>query len=1065
VLQPNGAGLYTPKPVASRETVAVHWYGNTYLANSENQPPMESNTISDSNAITPYTGATTGSAVQGYTYGGSNGAIQFGDGVCGFGIVPQQGLWDIQRVMFKSIYTSGDSNSDENLKIKYLGIFPAALTSNTYIHDFTLDSALAVMKFNRATTYSSTLTLGFDAAGGTYYEFIRDSNYNTGTPSYLCGYSQIRGTLNTDLNSAYTCIPFDVNGNFLFYQGLVGSPVPYPYYSDASAALTYLDGTAAPLAKGVVVPRLKTTPDPVRGPPTGYDQTQSKYELSMPIGTNLLNYVAPYPYTQIATPMYPFDPLPYSPSLVVADVSGYIMTQDSYYRVFEYSADTSNYSMVEKYQFTLDQIYPPVDPLINFIGVAANEQEYAFFAYSNEPVPTPGTSKILIRTMRPSDGAVTDTLEIANLVDFDPTVQQITNITYNNYGGFTLGLKQGTTVSAICKHNATTSTMTTFSNADPVLFNANLDRLLTRQSPKESDGLFYVFPYRTGLAGGITEGITDYIKVDPTITDVAHNPFYKYTANTGPQDVWANNTPVVLQVFNLSNATAPQIFRQPIITRQPFKDYVSLLSETDPQRFYQVLSFTTSNTTNVTSNAFTQTSVYQFPSVTSNFTQGANGARWSLIGNTLYGNRNDTVDAPRKVFSAWQLFYPLQRVTMRLVAKNFTFIHDLSGLIYPEYPHTAIAGYDSSGSITADTSRRWGLEASGNFVVADFGFSGVTFNSYVFTFPLKPNTVSKPYYYLTVRNYTPTEKSQVLMRFSLNNKYDFGYVSMADISNEIVYSLTNSNQFTPDYYAGLQAFNSNFVIGSNGRIFGANVVQGYPGSNLSNVTGFGDFYGRFVNIYNQYNEQVQLVQRINAAVKSNVENFIRTELVNILPASSLNRQRFTDPLTFKILWRSALFPQYAKLEENWGLGWNLGFAKADTPYETVHRADSFFKILDDFISLRLNPEYDMNRMDTSAKENLAATKEPTGATKAFHGKLMLANFGSFAQTIISNPVSFYPPLGRMDKLTFQWVDVTGAVINNDNCEWNAVVQIVEKKDMTEISNPPLINPTTRAGTA
>jgi hypothetical protein len=411
------------------------------------------------------------------------------------------------------------------------------------------------------------------------------------------------------------------------------------------------------------------------------------------------------------------------------------------------------------------------------------------------------------------------------------------------------------------------------------------------------------------------------------------------------------------------------------------------------------------------------------------------------------------VDSPRKIFQAWQLFYPVQRIVMRQIAKNFTFIHDASGLRYPEYPHTSIVGYDSSGAITADTSYRWGLESPSNFSVGDFAFRGRTFNSYVFTFPLQKSTGSNPYYYLAVRGYSPTEKSQILLRTSLTNRYDFGYVSMTDVSNEVFLTQTASNQYSPDYYAALLAFNSNFVIDSNGKIFGANVVQGYAGSNFSNVSSFGDFYGRFLQLYNQYNAQVQLVQRINSNVNAALAEFIAYDLQNILPASALSRQRFTDPLTFSIKWRSALLPEYAKLEENWGLGWNLGYAKEDTAFETVHKATSFFKILDDFINLRLNPEFDMNRMDTSAKENLAQTLEPTGATKAFHSKLLLANFGAYAQTMISNPVSFYPPLGRMDKLTFEWVDITGAVIDNANCEWNAVVQIVEQKELAEIPKP------------
>jgi hypothetical protein len=360
-----------------------------------------------------------------------------------------------------------------------------------------------------------------------------------------------------------------------------------------------------------------------------------------------------------------------------------------------------------------------------------------------------------------------------------------------------------------------------------------------------------------------------------------------------------------------------------------------------------------------------------------------------------------------------------------------------------------------------DICGQWGLESASNFSVADFGFQGQTFNSFVFTFPLSKSTGSNSYC-LAVRNYSPTEKSQVLLRVSLTNRYDFGYISMSDLSNEVVVSQTSSNAFNPDYYASLNAFNSNFVIGSNGKIFGGNIVQGYAGSNLSNVTGFGDFYGRFVSLYNQYNAQVQLVQTINSNVKSYVTNFIKTDLQYILPPSSLNRQRFTDPLTYTILWKSSLFPAYTKLEENWGMGWNLGFAKVDTSYETVQRGESFFKILDDFINLQMNREFDMNRMDTGAKENLAATLEPTGFTKAFHGKLLLAPFGSYAQTLVSNPITFYPPLGRMDKLTFTWVDVTGATINNADCEWNAVVQISEKKDMTEIVQAPHFDPTVRA---
>lgn len=1065
ILRPNGGGLYIPSNIPPRQESIVHWYGNTYIANSENQAPMLASNIANPAFTSPYTSNTTGGRpLQNYVYGGSNNTIQFGDGIFGMNFVPHQGVWDINRMMFKSVYTSGDSNVDLNLNIQYLGVYYSAITTNRFVHEIPLSDAIAVLKFSKAVTYSSNnQNIGFDAAGGTYYEFVRDTSFQTGSNSYLYGYSQIRQKINTDINSIYSFFPFDGNGRFLTFNGLVGSPVPYPYYSDASAATVYLDGSTTPKNYGIVVPRTKADPDLVRGPPTGYDQTQSQYELSAPIGTNLLQYIAPYPFALLSNTMNPWDPLPYAPSLIVGDVSGYILTQDSFYRVFQYQAATTDYTLVEKYQFTLDQIYPSSNPNINFLGVAANEGEYAFFAYSNLPAQSPLTSLLLIRTMDPFDGSVKDTFQYANLPGFDPTIQQITNVTYNNFGGFTMSLKSSSNFFALCKHSSNVSAMTTLNPQDLGGFNANVDRFITLQTPKEQFGAFYVFPYRKNLSNTIREGHTDYVSITPSNLLQRVNPFYKYVAYTGSQDTFgSSNAACQVLPFNLNHSPSnPNVYRQPIVSRSPFKDYLYMLSAYDATRFYQVTDYTYSDDQAFYSNAYTTTSRYQFPVNTSNFTQGANGAKWSLIGNLLYGNRNDVIDAPRKIYQAWQIFYPVQRIVMTQVAKNYTFLYDLSGLKYPEYPHTALIGYNSESTLMADTTNRWGLESSNNFSVADFSFQGPTFNSFLFTLPLQKSTEANPYYYLAARNYSPTEKSQVLIRFSLTNLYDFGYVSMTDISNEIILSQTASNQYNPEYYKSLNAFNSNFVIGPKGQIFGANVVQGYAGSNFSNVTGFGDFYSRFLAIYQQYNTQVQLVQTINSNVNESVKSFIQTDLPYILPPTSLNRQRFTDPLTYTIRWRSALLPAYVNLDDNWGLGWNLGFTKADTPYDTVHVGDSFFKILDDFISLRMNQEFDMNRMDTGAKEKLSETMEPTGATKAFHAKLLLAPFGSYAQTLVSNPISFYPPLGRMDKLTFTWVDVTGATINNADCEWNAVVSLVEKKDMTEYPQPPRIDPTAR----
>lgn len=1043
VLFPEGKGLYTPGTVPARETSIINWYGSCFLPNSENQPPMFSQDIANTSAIVPYSRTLTNQPLRGYTYAGSNNAIQFGDGVMGVGFVPQQGVWDIHRVMFKSIYNTGDSNVDENLHIQYIGVYYSAITVNHYAHEIDLADAIAVLKFNKSVVYNSnSQDLGFDAAGGTYYEYVRDSNYRVGSNSYLYGYSQIRRQINTDIHSIYSLIPFDGNSQLMTFTGLVGSPVPYPYYSDASAGIAYFDGTRASNGNGIVVPRTKTVPDTTRGPPAGYDETQYQYEQSSPLGTNLLQYITPYPFALLSNTIKAWDPLPYAPSVTIGDVSGFIMTQDSYYRVFEYKADENDYSLLEKYQFSVDQIFPTTNPELNYIGVAGNENVYAFFAYSNLPVNSPDTSHLIIKTMDPFSGAVVDTYDIMNIPGLDPTTQEITNITYNNFGGFTMAIQSPSNLFAVCKHTGNNSSMTVLQAVELTGFNSNVDRLITRQSQKEEFGAFYVYPYRTQLAGPIADGIIDYISVTPSNIIGNPNPYYKYIGSTGNQDTFTQQVNICqIQTFNLSNAGSnPKILKEPIVCRAPFKDLLYTLSDYDTQRFYQITTFTSTADPKFSSNAFTTQSVYQFPQPTSNFIQGANGSKWSVIGNILYGNRNDIVDAPRKINQAWQLFYPVQRIVMEKVAKNFTFMYDLSGLKYPEYPHTSIIGYNSLAGLNADTTNQWGLENSNNFEVADFAFQGTTFNSYLFTMPLEAR--NDPYY-LAVRNYSPTEKSQVLMRFSLTNLYDYGYVSMSDLSDEVIISQSSSNMFSPDYYNSLNNFNSNFIFGSNGKIFGANVIAGYSGSNFSNVTGFGDFYSRFLAIYNQYNTQVNQVQTINNNVNASLSNFIQTDLQYILPPTSLNRQRFTDPLTYSILWRSSLYKNYMALDDNWGLGWNLGFDKRDTAYNTVQQGASFFKILDDFINLQVSREFDMNRMDTGAKENLSLTKESTGVTKAFHAKLLLAPFGSYATTLISNPISFNPPVSRMDKLTFTWVDITGATINNADCEWNVVLQLTE----------------------
>jgi hypothetical protein len=110
---------------------------------------------------------------------------------------------------------------------------------------------------------------------------------------------------------------------------------------------------------------------------------------------------------------------------------------------------------------------------------------------------------------------------------------------------------------------------------------------------------------------------------------------------------------------------------------------------------------------------------------------------------------------------------------------------------------------------------------------------------------------------------------------------------------------------------------------------------------------------------------------------------------------------------------------------------------------TLYNAQSFYKILEDFIYLRLNDEFLLNRVDTTGPEDLAVTQETTGASRQFYAKLLLGPFASQSQSMIQNPVVLNPPIARMSRIRFQWVDATGAIIDNDDCEWSGIIQITQ----------------------
>jgi hypothetical protein len=1178
ILTSNAGGAYTQSIVPkNREYVIAHWYSQVFIPNTANQlyiPPNTYSVVYDSNITGiptklysyPYVqdivypnifskyvaNSNTASALQGYTF--SDNSLSLGDGVMGIGFVPDDGVWDVQRIMLRSAYI--DSNADTNRKIAHLGIFPASYMNTLTGEQVKLSNALMTFDLQSAITYNSksALNFGFDQVGGTYYEWKKSTGATGTAAAYIYGYAQTPGKISTDSNCYYSIVPFDANSNITTYSLLSGSLVPYPFYSDASASQFYLDHTSTPTGQYVISPKIKADPDMVHGPPIGFDQTQSKYEQSIPITGSLLQYLKPPLLTTDISGCKSFGPASFrnirgtpsfdTPCFRIPNCALFPIAGN--YEIFTYENNTDDRNFLRKTTLTPDEFFRN-SPQTEIVGISGNNTEFAFLGLQHL---SPSNYAFQIETYNALTQTITlrDTIRI-NAAPLAPpssnsplyrippstTIIKADSFNYNDNRGFTFTFQYGQFNSTLNTYVSTVQVGLAKGSpindtSQPLLVISNFPGLAGSgiqpyyellQSAYEPFGRFYVAAKtRFATAADTTSGQPvyraptnlQYTLREPMLandlmrrTDQAYfqnglfyvNPLKLLSLTTDttllpnlqslgtPYVFTSSNSNTVPWITRLNLAGGPQqasAFGDITLVQNPYENKVFLSYDMyDMSNNGGIPSLTYSQITNLAftySNQYTSNATYTAsrqlitgirtatnaptPIAPYKILGGGRGSFWVLFNennrltqktaiayDSIWGNRGDSTDFHIGIQNAYQIFFPTQRIVMRKIAPSYNPITDLSGILYPEYPHTALFAYDSQSNYISDiSSNKWGLES--NFMTSDTSLkAGYQFNACQLDIPLYPNRN----YYVALRGYTPTEKSQVMLRFSLPNRYDFGYVRMTDLSNEILYSTQQPLLFNSNYANTIQVFNSNFVFDSNGHLFGSNIIQGFPGSNFSNVSGFGDFLNKFVNLYNVYNTNVQILSNINANTQSNIESFIRNDLSAIIPATAVNRQRYTDPLVYSILWKSALLPQYLMADTNWGLGWNLGFNKEDTPYLTTQTGQSFFKILDDYINLRMNPEFNMNMMDTGSKENLQLSQDPTGSINAYYGKLLLAPFGSYAQTLISNPISFQTPIPKMDKLTFNWVNNFGTTINNNDCDWNAVIQLVEKVETTKAEAP------------
>lgn len=988
---------YIPGQVNRQQYKIVHYYSVTYLPESElTKIYFKEKYITNTTAQLPYTLDTTnGVPIPGYVYDGNNSSIQLDRGVIGFSFIPEKGVWDLKKFMFRSAIS--DSDNDPNNSISYVGIYLLSDVFDVDSSKIYLSNAIVVLSNSKNVTYTSNFTQlnnGFDTKGGTYYEFIKDTSFSNNN---LLGYSQTPTTMVNQPESIYVGITFTNTGIINTIKALSGSSIPYPYYNNVFASTVYLDGTKSYIStKGVVFP---STIGQTQWPtelenidiysPKG-DPTQSQYANSIPIGTSVVLYKKYTNVLENTNFLKKWDIIT-KPITINAHVPGFMLIHTTQIIIYKYSQYDVTYNFNNiAWEFTIDSIFSLLD-FTSLVAITGNDYFYFFLGLKT----INSVSTLRIKKFNPLTGEIME----VSLPSFSvPSIGVVKSFTINNLNQLV--------IIYLDKTNRTYFyyTKTDFTSANISSATIPLLSTATHTMDADSSTLFWLQQdLRNNLGNNIYEwnissnfpgtllkctdsslywneiAITSYID----IPDVKNRLFLTNTISTTTistnaiyyTDKWLENT------FNLS-----------IINKSSFSI----------QHIYS----------------------------------GFSGSLWVTDKDNLviWGNRNQQIDIPGNITPAWQIFYPFQKITLEKVDSNYNPITDLTNINYPEYPHTKIFYYDKEIDYNNDILTSWGLEK--NFTKTDTLFNGNYFNSYIEKFSIDKSVNNSDYKFIVIRGFTPTENSEVLLRFVIPNKYTFGYINNINLINEIS---NNNISFDINYTYTLSNFNNNFNQTSR---FGGISIPNYNGRQII-TTSYSDYYIQLSTLYSEYVTINNNQKYVNAFVNSNITLFISTQLVNILPPSILKSQTFTSPLIFTILWNSSLLPQYKDLTDNWGLGYNLGFKKMDTPFSIYHVSLSFYKILEDYLYLRLSPEYSINTLDITTTEDLSITRESRGSIKEYYGKLLLGDFNTYSRTFVSNQVTFNPPIAKLDKLSFEWLTSSGVRLDNTDCEWSASLAITE----------------------
>ena len=921
-------------------------------------------------------------------------------GPCGILFIPEEGTWSLTR--FTLMCQTAETNTH------FLAIFPASYLNFVNLKNISLSKAISLCVLVKSTTYSNAPT---GVAAGTYYTY---SNVFNPLSNYIvAGLTQSTPTLITDTNAYY-------------------SAISYSFSNPATLCNTRF--TLADFIPSFITPFDNLTGTPIPYPDLGF-RVSNKFYDSTPIPDTNYNMIlcanrslAFVPSTQ------PIQPL----------VNGNIKVNNFY---------TSQYA----------ESSPIVNAHLHY--TKTNYQLTDFYTYSNYFLLWYSVPDIPINICTTVDGTLmfqTAAFPIASYVTFQEST--------------TFSLETTLTHDMLFAPNETILAQSGTSNSY-LFLGANSDSLIFKEY---RNGLISEYPRISGLGSSIkaqtllVKGTQWWLCYIDTAQDVsicygsnfssiaASNTFVgTYTsASIAFDPVLGGNIYFALNI----RSGCSNIYSFPLTDRVPQVSLARLQSYAVHSNTISISVQTIYGVDYIYSAVASNTYLYRMNTQTRAIVEsaqnllhqpitcqsGTQNALWILFESAPYIMA--FVFTLPSIHIAWQQFFPVMKIEFNRIADQRISIPDTFNLTTPEWYHSALFSYSNLNTLTSDIASNgsmvWGKETA--FQTSDTSFSGYYFNAYLQDVPLQSNTS-----YVALRGFSPTESFQAHLRIALPNVYDFGYVSFTDMINEIA-TLSNTGQYSVAYSQQLSTFNTGFIRSNADAFYGIS-------SFYVPTTGFSNFMVEYSTIFGTYTTLKSNANAITVGLRNEMNTFISTNLQYILPPTALTRDKYTESLPFSFLWKTALEttpPDYANLTDAWGLGWNLGFPKKDDELPmTIHSATSLYKVTDDFLYLRMNPEFNLNRMSAGTKENYMDSREPSGLTSYYYCKLLLNGYGQKATTFVHSPVILNPPISKMSKLSFQWIDARGNLMNIPSAtdsDWEVTVNIQENVQVSKfVQTTPL----------